>query len=202
MPPSTASLAAEGLECGYVDDPCVIGDRTYNVLVPNGDGPFPTLVFFHGSRSSGNHIASLRNLMDPFLARGYAVIAPTALDVDYANGIDGSGWIWEGERNGRDDCKYVRDVVDDAQQRFPLDAERLVLSGHSNGAFFVWYMACADIDPRFSQRPVAHCSAKTNAHVSIQMQNSICCIPTADMTRSSRLRVRSQVKPGVGATWV
>lgn len=119
------------------------------MLVPKGVGPFPAVMFFHGSHGSGAGIINSPVIAEPLLRAGYALIAPSALDVTYSGGRRGSGWVFDGRRGDRDDYDFVQDVIDDAMTKFPIDGEDLIVAGHSNGATFVWYLACAGIDARF-----------------------------------------------------
>lgn len=112
--------------------------------MPKGTGPFPAVLFFHGAGQSGAGTISNGFLADPLLKRGYALIAPDALDITYGDGRQGSGWIWEGRRGMRDDYRFVRSVLTDAEQKFPIDPERVIVAGFSYGATFAWYLACAN----------------------------------------------------------
>ena len=134
--------------CGNVDQPCMIGERSYNVVLPRGEGPFPAVLYLHGSNGSGEYVIQDFNVTRSFLENGYAVIAPSALDVVYIGGRTGSGWVWGSHEDGRDDYAFVRNVLDDASARFSIQAERTVIAGHSRGASFVWYLACAGFDTR------------------------------------------------------
>ncbi|MEM8792638.1 MAG: hypothetical protein AAGE80_13545 [Pseudomonadota bacterium] len=142
--PAEATLA-----CGSADIPCKVGQRIYHIALPEGDGPFPVIVMMHGSKGSGARIIS-GPLRRAALERGYGLIAPTALDVQYAGGETGTGWIFEGRRGTRDDYQFTRNTISDAVARFPVDPDRIILSGFSNGATFAWYFACASTRLPFS----------------------------------------------------
>ena len=132
-------------ECGDVGDPCAVGDRSYNILLPHGDGPFPAVLFFHGSRRSGAHTILNAELAKPVLERGYVLIAPTALEINYYNG-PGTGWVWRAGQSDRDDYAFASAVVEDAISRFPIDPDKILVAGASRGGSFAWYLACADIN--------------------------------------------------------
>ncbi len=134
-------------DCGGADMPCQVSDRHYNALIPIGDGPFPAIVFLHGSNGSGQKTVENIDLVQPFLNRGYAVIAPTALEIEYRNG-PGTGWVWDSTRYSRDDFRFVADVVEDAIQRFSIQPDGILVAGHSRGGSFAWYLACSEVDPR------------------------------------------------------
>ena len=143
-----SDLARTDTPCGLLEQKCSVDGRTYNALIPRGAGPFPAVVFFHGSGGSGADVILHPDITEPLLRNGYAILAPDALDITYAGGNRSSGWIWQGQRHGRDDHQFVENVVSDAASRFPIDPENLIIVGHSNGATFVWYLACQNTDPR------------------------------------------------------
>lgn len=144
------TTATQPTECGAAGDPCVINGRHYNVLLPEGEGPFPVFLFFHGSGGTGDGSVKNTTLIGPALARGYAVIAPTALKIEYGNGAVNTGWIVNGHEGARDDYRFTRNVITDAATRFPIDTTRILTGGHSMGATFIWYMSCAATDFRLS----------------------------------------------------
>lgn len=147
--PTPLADLAQPYACGAPGEACAVNGRHYNALIPKGDGPFPVVLFFHGSKQSGDKTVRRQALMRPMLERGFAVIAPTALDVKYVSG-PGTGWIRNGQRGDRDDHRFVREVLDDIETRFPVDTSRIVTTGFSNGGIFIWYLACAQIDPRLT----------------------------------------------------
>ncbi len=143
-----AYLAAPDLSCGSAKQPCMVGERSYNIIMPRGDGPFPAVLFFHGSGGNGAKVIRSPRVALNLLQSGYALIAPSALDITYSGGRRFSGWIWEGSREGRDEYGFIRSVMDDAVAKFPIRSEEMIVAGHSNGATLVWYLACAGIDNR------------------------------------------------------
>ena len=146
-PPPIRELA-QAYDCGAEGEACEVSGRHYNALIPKGDGPFPVVMFFHGSHSNGDKIVVNHRLAGPLLERGYALVAPTALDITYSGNRRGTGWLNEGQRGERDDHRFVIDVIGDMGGRFPIDRDRILMAGHSNGAIFLWYLACADIHPK------------------------------------------------------
>lgn len=138
----------QSFECGGVGRPCEINGRQYSVLAPKGAGPFPAVLFFHGSGGTGDKTIQNIPLVQPFLERGYAFIAPTALEISYRNG-PGTGWVWNAAHYEWDDFGFSSDVIEDAVTRFPIDPDRIVVAGHSRGGTFAWYLACSNVDTRF-----------------------------------------------------
>ena len=136
--------------CGASGDACQVQNRRYNILLPKGDGPFPVILFFHGSGGSGDHSISSSVLVRPAIENGYAVIAPSAENIHYDNGLIRANWVWEGRLDDRDDYAFVQTVLKDAALKFPIDRNRVLMTGHSRGATFIWYYACANKDHRLN----------------------------------------------------
>lgn len=145
QPPAPPEL--QYFDCGKSGAACEVGGRHYNFVAPKGDGPFPLVVFFHGSRQSGDKTLRREWLVNAFIRRGYALAAPTALDIIYRRG-PGTGWLNHGSEGDRDDHQFVINMMNDLRRRFPIDDQKILVTGSSNGAIFSWYLACANIDPR------------------------------------------------------
>ncbi|MEM9270522.1 MAG: polyhydroxybutyrate depolymerase, partial [Pseudomonadota bacterium] len=62
--------------CPMDAEACTVESGTYRLEWPEGDGPFPLLVFLHGAGSNGNAILKNRVLVETFLNGGMAVMAP------------------------------------------------------------------------------------------------------------------------------
>ncbi len=142
-----AWVAAAGMAaaCGAPSDPCRLGDRVYHVALPEGEGPFPVVLYLHGSFADGEGAVTSPALLR-FVERGYALVAPTAGTLLYLGGREGTGWRYR----DAGDAAFVRAVLDDALARFPLDGGRILAAGHSNGAVFLAYAACAGFDARIA----------------------------------------------------
>lgn len=149
VPDGRVGARLADLPCGQPTQPCVLGQRSYHVAIPEGSGPFPVVLFFHGSGQTGAAAVGNGAIAGRMAARGYAVVAPDALDITYQGGGQRSGWIFQGQRDGRDDHAFVREVLGDVSRRFGLDTNTVLLTGHSNGATFAWYLACSGHDIRF-----------------------------------------------------
>lgn len=125
------------LACGP-DTDCVVGDRTYRIFVPEGDGPMGAMVFAHGYK--GSAAGTIRNENLRRLA-GELDMAFVALD---AGGDD-----WQLAHTpsvpGREEAleyPYVDAVLDDLASRIDLDPARLVSTGFSAGGMMTWTLAC------------------------------------------------------------
>ena len=103
--------------------------RAYYLFIPDKltkDHPAPLLVLLHGSGRNG------ASLMDKWkdLAKkeGIIVVAPDALTTEgWASPVDGPD--------------FLHDLITELQSKYPIDARRMYLFGHSAGASFALYMA-------------------------------------------------------------
>jgi len=137
-----APPAPRAQECGGADSPCRVGLGEYHASVPQrpaSERP-PAVVHFHGAGASGAAVVGDSSLVEPLLARGYVVIAPTGLT---RPGRSGGSWSFGARPRLRDELAFVREVLTDAEARFHIDRSRVLLSGFSIGGSLVWYLACA-----------------------------------------------------------
>ena len=125
------------------DKPCPVKNGYYRILVPEGEGPFPAMVYLYGSGGQSVTIANHPLFIDSVVERGYALIVPAALDMEYRKGVYDSGWSLRHEPGGsRDEVGFINEVIEDAGRRYQIDRKRVVLVGQSRGAFLIWEIAC------------------------------------------------------------
>ena len=142
--------------CGIDDAPCVVPLGEYRVMLPASARPvtgFPAVMFFHGYGASA--LQTLRNkaMVDTFLARGYALIAPEGTARE---GMKGRTWSFHPHRfKARDEMAFTRQVLGDASARHGVDRKRILLSGFSIGGSLTWYLACQDPGLAAAFAPVA-----------------------------------------------
>lgn len=127
---SVAGLLAAGpalaLDCGG-GEPCRVAGGEYHIAVPEDWQGGPAVLHLHGYGGSGAKVVRNKGFTGKFTARGYAVIAPTALPWREGKPTDWSvrdGWI----TYPRDDLAFLRDVLADAAARAGVDpaaAQRL-----------------------------------------------------------------------------
>lgn len=146
----TATLAAA---CSR-ETPCRVGDRAYFVALPDGrEGPLPAVVYIHGWGGTG--AGALRNtgMVNGFLKRGYAVIAPNGTP---RAGRNGRSWAFHPDAGARqtDEISFLQAVRDDATARFSLDPSRILLAGFSIGGSMTAYTACQAPDSFAAYAPL------------------------------------------------
>jgi predicted esterase len=113
----------------------------YLVDVPEGAGPHPLLVGFHGyGETAEMHLDQLRRV--PGSSR-FALVAVQSLHLFYTKGGDVVGsWMTKQGRDHAipDNVRYVASVVDEVKRAIPGDG-RLVYAGFSQGASMAYRAA-------------------------------------------------------------
>jgi len=141
-------------ECGG-ETPCPVvladGDTGQYYLAPppgwDGERPLPVIVWFHGYRGSGLNGIRNEGLVGGWTGEGYLFVA--------ADGRDNT-WAHQGSPSqARDDALYVEAVIADIMARFPVDEERVVAAGFSQGGSMVWSVACFVGPPFTHYAPVS-----------------------------------------------
>lgn len=146
-----AALSAQTAlaECGDAQARCEVSDGGYFIELPLAPTP-PLVVFLHGYGGSGTGTMRNRSMVEPLLARGYAVMAPEGA---IRNGR--KSWNFYPGWDGRDEAAFLADAVRDAVTRFDIDPAQVVLGGFSAGGFMVNYLACAQPDSFSAYAPVS-----------------------------------------------
>ncbi len=140
---AASAAHAEAVPCA-IAAPCAVFDGFYLARPPpawDGKAPLAAMIFFHGHRGSAED-----TLADPLLApwaarNGILLVA--------AHGKENT-WSHPGSPSKfRDELAYVRSLLADVRQRYPVDEKRLVAAGFSAGGSVVWSLAC-QLDFRFA----------------------------------------------------
>ena len=129
------------------------GKLTYAAHVPEGDGPFPTVVLLHGWGANAHDLLGF----SPFLHGGKALVlcpqGPVSIPIGRA--MRGYGWfqLIPGQPPNPEDFKKgadsLRAFVEQSIERYPVDPDRLVIMGFSQGGTMAYDLALRD-PARFS----------------------------------------------------
>jgi len=143
--------------CGLGDNDCKIDLGRYNIELPERTEPsvkIPAVIYFHGAGGSGKRSLKNREMVESFLKRGYAVIAPSGLK--RPNSKFGPGWSFHPDfPPRRDELAFAKAVMDDASAKFNLERNNILMTGYSIGGSLVWYMACKDPNIAKAYAPIA-----------------------------------------------
>ena len=118
----------------HAETPCNLEGRSYHVLEPEGwDGetPLPVLLHFHGWKRQGDLIVKHGRIAGATQKRGVLLLAP--------NGIGRTWNFWQADS---DDVGFAAAVIEDAAKRYPIDRNRILVSGYSYGGAMAWRYAC------------------------------------------------------------
>lgn len=126
------------------------GKLTYAAHVPEGDGPFPTVILLHGWGANAHDLLGFA----PYLHGGETLVlcpqGPVSLPIGY--GVQGYGWFPLVPGQPADPEEFRRGVealkafVELALERYPVDRERLVAMGFSQGGTMAYALALRDPD--------------------------------------------------------
>ena len=95
---------------------CEMEGGSYHLKLPyEVTEPAPVVVFLHGYGGSGRNTINIDRMVDPLLARGYAVIAPNGLR---SRGDGPMSWNFFPGWEGREEVGFLTDVVADDSERF------------------------------------------------------------------------------------
>jgi polyhydroxybutyrate depolymerase len=130
-PTTIATLTVHGVE------------RTYRLHAsPSVERARPLVVVVHGAGATATEVER-RYHWDPLADREGFVVA-------YPQGL---GRRWDDQRT--DDVEFLRAVIDDVSTRLPVDAERVYVTGISNGGVMTYRAGCALADIVAAIAPVA-----------------------------------------------
>lgn len=116
----------------------------HTVYVPPGDGPHPTIVAFHGWGASAMDLLGLA----PYLAGGrFLVLCPQGRIEVPLGPMVGYGWFPLTMGAPPDPAAFAAGVddakrfIDAAAQRYPIDPNKLVVLGFSQGGVIAYALA-------------------------------------------------------------
>ena len=118
-------------------------DVPVNAWVPDGDGPFPVIIFSHGAGGAGsNEFPVTRH----WATHGYVVVQPTHADSRSLNGGELKRTD-DGPAQRALDVKFVIDSLEKVEDfKGKLDLKRIGVGGHSFGAHTSMLIGGATVD--------------------------------------------------------
>ena len=149
-PGSTGTGGAGSGGSGAGGDPLIGGDRPVTVEVPSGyqpGVPAPLLIMLHGSSVDGD-VEELFLHLAPFADQNGFLYA-------HPNGtLDKNGmYFWNATPaccnytgSTVDDSAYLLSLIDEIGRYYSVDPKRVFFTGHSNGGFMSYRMACDHAD--------------------------------------------------------
>ncbi len=114
--------------------------RSYILHVPRSyrsGVPAPLVLLLHGHGSRAETFESLTGMSHTADRDGFIVAYPQALGSPsvWHSGVDGSTRV--------DDVAFIRALIGSISNRYNIDADRIYVGGHSNGAFMAYRIGAA-----------------------------------------------------------
>ncbi|MGA9412450.1 MAG: prolyl oligopeptidase family serine peptidase [Roseobacter sp.] len=137
FPFSARAMEPERIPC-ELEQPCFLGDRGYHVLAPDdwdGETALPVLLHFHGWMRDGALVVRHQRIASATRKRGVLLVAP--------NGV---GKTWNFWQAASKDVPFAAAVLEDVAQTYPIDRDRIYISGYSYGGAMAWRFACQNGD--------------------------------------------------------
>jgi polyhydroxybutyrate depolymerase len=139
------ALPARAQVCDYTgfEKPCEVHGGDYRVLVPEGEGPFPVMLYLYGSGGQSTMITDHPVFQESVVGRGYVLVVPGARDIVYYGFLEDTGWgLLSDDKPVRNEFAFLQRVIDNVARRFPIDRNRILITGQSRGGFLTWEIAC------------------------------------------------------------
>ncbi len=120
-------------------------DRTSGKYIPDdlGDDPRPLVVLLHGYSQSTEEMVERIPVLRGAVEHRWVLVAPSGLrDSRFSPYWNATAACCDWNARGNDDVAYLRSVIERTMARYPIDRERVVVVGLSNGAFMAYQLAC------------------------------------------------------------
>lgn len=135
------------------------GDRPAEVFAPadwDGETLLPVVVLLHGYAVGADLQDRIFDLSSRVDSAGFLMILPEgnrdALGLPYWNATPVCCDVFN---ENPDDEAYLASLLVEVEERFPIDPDRITFTGHSNGGFMSYRMACAFDDKIAAIAPLA-----------------------------------------------
>jgi polyhydroxybutyrate depolymerase len=125
--------------------------RNYELHIPRGyqaGKALPLVVMLHGAGGSGENVLTDYGWAAKADEQNFIVAAPNALPAKLGKSpsLVGNPQFWDdGSNRGTqargpiDDTGFISAVIDDVSRRYAIDAKRIYMAGHSNGASMTFH---------------------------------------------------------------
>ena len=126
--------------------------RTYLVHLPpkyDPHKPVPVVLALHAAMMNGRIMAWLSGLHKKSDEAGFIVVYPNGTGTRSAFTWNAGNCCGSAFQTGADDVAFIRAVLDDLTQTFPVDTSRVFATGLSNGAMMAYRLA-SELSDRFA----------------------------------------------------
>lgn len=127
--------------------------RTAKVVTPSiydGVSDLPLIIVLHGYGASGPVQDAYFQISNRVTEGGFVALVPDGTtDLTGKQFWNGTDVCCDFANTGVDDVAYLTGLIDAVEATIPIDPDRIVLVGHSNGGFMSYRMAC-DVSDRIA----------------------------------------------------
>lgn len=117
--------------------------RTYHIHVPsnyNKNKSTPLVVALHGGGGTGKMMDGFTGLSRLSDIKGFIVVYPDAVEKHWNDGRGLHGY--RSQRENIDDVGFISTLIDVIANAYPIDLNRVYVTGASNGAMMSFRLAC------------------------------------------------------------
>lgn len=129
-------------------------ERSYRLYVPSGakaDADLAMVVALHGGLGSADQFADNSQFEGLAEDSGFVVVFPNGVDRTWNAGA----CCGPAARKGIDDVGFLAALIEHLGATLPVNRERVLVTGHSNGAMMAFRFACERSDVVAAAAPVA-----------------------------------------------
>jgi len=122
-----------------------LADRPAQLVAPSGvTAPAPLLVLLHGYGANARKQDAYLGVTEQAASRGLYVLLPNGTTEPRSGKQfwDATSACCNFTGTPVDDVGYLRDLIDEALAKRPIDPVRVYVFGHSNGGFMAYRLAC------------------------------------------------------------
>lgn len=110
---------------------------------PHSAERFPLVLLLHGYMADQNWINTYFGYGDQVQNRKFILLAPNGLKNSSGLGYwNASPACCDFDHHNNDDVGYLKGLLEDTIQKYPVDEQRIFVVGHSNGGFMAHRLAC------------------------------------------------------------
>jgi len=105
----------------------------------------PLVLHLHGGGGSPQNSIDTTGLVEAADANGFVVAFPQGTPIAVKLPDGSTGYVWNAGSccaDDIDDVAFLDQLIRSLERTLPVDANRVVMSGHSNGAMMAWRFAC------------------------------------------------------------
>lgn len=137
-----------------------VGDlkRTYLLHIPpglNNRQAVPLVFVFHGFTGNANEFRSATGFDAISNANGFIAVYPNGTGASNALSWNAGSCCGYADQNGINEPAFVRAILADVETLASVDNKRIYATGHSNGGFLAYALACEMSDTFAAVAPVA-----------------------------------------------